>query len=276
VQKILLFFFLGLVLMGKASNASLFPAPDLSQLRLPASVQRENSWHEDLIQVHYENYKKNPKASFCTRPLEMIDTVVLHHSETPATSTPQYINQLHLNRGTAADPWYMIAYSYVINSPYAGSSIPVARLTEGRPLELVGAHAGSNAFVEMDDEQKRLWNEGAILCGKEGERPTIDTAMIRNGKIKANVTTVGVVVNGNYSPFSRTNPSGFSKTNPRYPTLMTQDMIARLSCQLQKKHPRIKNIKWHHYYNATSCPGTIRDYIEQIKLLAKAYGCEFH
>jgi len=230
----------------------------------------------DLIEVSKIDYQRNSKASFCTRPLEMVDTVVIHHSETPSTSTPTYINMLHLNRGTPNDPWYMIAYGYVINSPYAGGSIPKPLVTEGRPMEIVGAHAGSNAFVPMDDEQKKLWDEGKIRCGKEGEEPKVDPALVKDGKIKANVTTIGVVINGNYSPYDkRNNPGGYPKNKPRYPTKATQDMIARLACQVQKKHPKVKNIKWHNYYQSTSCPGTIKNYIGQIKALAKEYGCEF-
>lgn len=205
----------------------------------------------------------------------MVDTIVLHHSETPNTSTPEFINELHLNRGAPTDPWYMIGYSYVLNAPYGNETIPRARITEGRPLSIVGAHAGSSAFVTMDQVQSRLWNEGKIVCGKKGGVFKVDPAQLSSGKIKANVTTIGLVVIGNYAPFSRENPNGYSHQNPRYPTESTIDMIARMSCQLQIKFPRIKHIKWHNYYHATTCPGNIKDHIEMIKLKAKEYGCEF-
>jgi len=241
---------------------------------LPRSETPE--WPEELIDIKYVDYKRNTHASFCTRPTEMIDTIVLHHSETSSTTTALQINNYHLARGTANDPWYMIAYTYVINSPYAGGSIPKPLLTEGRPIEIVGAHAGSNAFIPMDEVQKKLWEEKKVLCGKENQVPTFDPSGVKNGKIKANFTTVGVVVNGNYAPYSKHNPGGYSKRSPRYPTDDTQDMIARLSCQLQKKYPRIKNIKWHNFYNATTCPGSIKSYIGKIKTIAKGYGCEFN
>lgn len=207
----------------------------------------------------------------------MVDTIVLHHSETPSGTTPREINRFHLNRGTPDDPWYMVAYSYQVNTPYAGNTRPSPRVTEGRPLDIVGAHAGSNAFVPMDAEQKRMWDEGQIVCGKEGGDFTVDRGLLDSrGRIKANVTTVGIVVIGNYAPFSRYNPNGYSARNPRLPTQNTLDMLARLSCQLQKKYPRMKNIKWHSLYHPTTCPGKIKDYVGQIRTMARGYGCEFN
>jgi hypothetical protein len=233
-------------------------------------------WPIEYSKIEKVNYQRNTKASFCKRPVEIVDTIVLHHSETPSTDSPERINEFHLARGTKEDPWYMIAYSYVINTPYAGASTPRARVTEGRPLDIVGAHAGSNVFVPMDAEQKKMFDDGKVTCGKEDGDFKPDPTLIQNGKIKANVTTIGLVVFGNYSPFSKSYPNGYSKKNPRYPTKQTQDMIARMSCQLQKKYPRMKNIKWHNFYHSTSCPGTIKDYIGQIKALARKYGCEFN
>lgn len=226
----------------------------------------------DIKKVEYE---RNPKATFCKRPVEMVDTIVLHHSETPNTDTPERINQYHLARGTKDDPWYMIAYSYVINSPYSGSSVPAQKVSEGRPMDIVGAHAGSNAFVPMDEDQQKMWDEGQITCGKENGVFKVDPTFVKDGKIKANVTTLGLVINGNYAPFSKTNPNGYNPKNPRYPTQSTQDLIAKTSCQLQKRYPKIKYIKWHNMYNATTCPGNIKNYVPRIIELARKYGCEF-
>jgi hypothetical protein len=234
------------------------------------------NWPVDLVDIENVSYERNSEATFCKRPEEMIDTIVLHHSETPSTDSPERLNEYHLARGESSDPWYMIGYSYVINSPYPGAGIPRSRVTEGRPLNLVGAHAGSNIFVPMDDEQKKMWDEGKVICGKESTEFSVDPSLIKDGRIKANVTTLGLVVTGNYSPFSKTNPNGYSKKNPRYPTAETQDLAARLSCQLQKRYPRIKNIKWHSFYHSTSCPGSLKNYIGQIKALARKYGCEFN
>lgn len=232
-------------------------------------------WPIEYTKIEKPVYERNSRASFCKRPVEMVDTIVIHHSETPSTDTPERINNLHLVRGSKNDPWYMIAYSYVINSPYAGGSTPRTRVSEGRPLDIVGAHAGTGIMVPMDDVQKKLWADGKVTCGKEGGEFKVDPKLERNGMITANTSTIGLVVIGNYSPFSKTNPNGYPANKPRYPTLATQDLIARTSCQLQKKYPRMKNIKWHSYYHATSCPGTIQQYLSQIRTLARKYGCEF-
>jgi N-acetylmuramoyl-L-alanine amidase len=233
-------------------------------------------WPIEYTTIERIKYETNPNATFCKRPTDMIDTIVLHHSETPSTDTPERINALHLERGTPQDPWYMIAYSYTLNTPYAGALVPKQKVTEGRPIDLVGAHAGSNIFVSMDEEQKKMWDQGKITCGKENGEFKIDPTLVSDGKIKANVTTIGLVVIGNYAQFSRTNLNGYARSKPRYPTKSTQDLIARMSCQLQKKYPRIKNLKWHNFYHNTTCPGTIKQYIEKIKTLARKYGCEFN
>lgn len=237
---------------------------------------QESEWPVELITVNKVNYQRNSRASFCMRPIEMVDTIVFHHSETPTTTTPIEINQMHLNRGSNADPWYMVAYSYVMNTPYPGQTAPIAQIAEGRPLDIVGAHAGSDAFVEMDEEQQRMWNEGRILCGKEGGEFKLDPKQLKNGKIKANVTTIGLVIVGNYAKFGRDNPNGWTDRNPRYPTKNTLEMLARMSCQLQKKHPRMKKLSWHNFYNQTSCPGNIKDHVVQIRELAKGLGCDFN
>ncbi len=231
----------------------------------------------NLIKIQSVDYPRNRKASFCKRPLEMLDTIVFHHSETPPTQTPLQINDLHLNRGTPSDPWYMVAYSFQVNAPYTGSSTPVPGVFEGRPLDLVGAHAGSDVFVPMDPEQKRMWDEGQIVCGKENGEFKIDPYQLnRVGNIKANVTTLGIVVIGNYAPFGRDNPNGYRPSKVRNPSSDLQDMLARTSCQLQKKYPRMKYIRWHNFYHSTSCPGNIKNFVPQIRALAKGYGCEFN
>lgn len=234
-------------------------------------------WPLELVSINKVDYPRNRRASYCKRPVEMVDTIVFHHSETPTSTTPLQINQMHLNRGTAADPWLMVAYSYQVNAPYPGSSTPAVQITEGRPLDLVGAHAGTGVFVPMNADERRMWDEGQIVCGVEGGNFSVDPAQLdRNGNIKANVTTIGVVVIGNYAPFSRDNPNGYRPSKPRYPTAATLDALARLSCQLQKKYPNMKNLKWHSYYHPTSCPGSIKNYIGQIKTLARGFGCEFN
>ncbi len=233
-------------------------------------------WPVELVKIEKVKLDRNSQASFCVRPLEMIDTIVFHHSETSSTTTAEWINDFHLSRGSAENPWYMIAYSYSVNSPYEGMKLPSLRVVEGRPLELVGAHAGTDAFAPMDEEQKELWDQGKIKCGKENQDFQVNPRLVKEGSIKANVTTVGVVIIGNYAPFSTTNPSGYSPDAPRYATEQTQDVLARLSCQLQKKYKKIKYLKWHNFYHPTTCPGTIKEYVHGIIMMARKYGCEFN
>jgi hypothetical protein len=253
------------------SASNLVDIPDLGHFLKPNSSE----WPVELVKIHKENYPTNSEASFCIRPAEMVDTIVLHHSQTSPQTSAMKINEMHLERGSAADPWYMIAYNYVVQAPYPGGRFPSAKVTEGRPIEIVGAHAGSSAFVQMNNHQLSLWNEKKILCGKEGQEGQVDLKIFKNDYIKANVTTLGVVLTGNYAPFSPLNPGGYSRRSPRYPTQSTQELLGKLSCQLQKKYPRIKYIKWHNYYSPTSCPGTLKNFISQIRAHAKRYGCEF-
>ena len=245
-------------------------------LFVTSALTQTDEWPVEFTKIEKVKYERNLKAKLCKRPMEMVDTIVVHHSATPSTFTPQKINQLHLERGTTDNPWYMIAYSYAINSPYLGNSFPELKVTEGRPLNLVGAHAGSDAFVPMTEEQKKIWSEGAVTCGRENEEFKVDPELLRNGRIKANVTTIGLVVIGNYSPFTRLNPMGFSPEIPQHLVEKGQDLTARISCQLQKKYPGIKYIKWHNFYMPTICPGTIQNSIETIKTLTRKYGCSFN
>ena len=238
-------------------------------IQLPRPILPD--WPLKLIDIKTDiNYKRNKSVEYCKRPVEILDTIVFHHSETPPSRTAQDMNQYHIDRG-----WYMGGYSYVVNSAYEGTSSPAPLVSELRPLDLVGSHAGTEVFVPMDNSQKEIWDSGKVVCGKEGGDFKVDPEQIKGDKIKANVTTLGVVVVGNYAPYSRQNPSGYPASKPRYPSDQTQDMLARLSCQLQKKYPAMKNIRWHNYYHSTDCPGTIKKFIEQIKAKAKGYGCDF-
>lgn len=235
-----------------------------------------SEWPFDYIKIEKPDYRRNDKATYCTRPIEMLDTIVLHHSASPSTSTPQEINNYHVNRTSDGDPWYMIGYSYTISSPYKGQKLPKPKVSEARPIEIAGSHAGSEAFVPMTEEQKKMWDDGKVLCGKTGGTFEVDQKLVMDGKIKANVTSLGVVVLGNYAPFSKWNPSGYAPGKPRYPTKETLDMAARLSCQIQKKYPNITKLHWHSMYRSTDCPGTLKQNVEDIKKIAKGLGCNFN
>jgi hypothetical protein len=256
----------------------------MSQLLYEGEAQKADLLQDDLIDVQEVSYLRNEKATFCMRPTEMVDTIVIHHSETPPTSTPKEINDYHVDRNRdTKDPWYMIAYSFVINSPYDGMDLPVPKASVGRPFEIVGAHTGSNIFVPMDAVQSKLWAEKKIVCGNKTEMK-FNPALVKNKKIKANVTTIGIVVIGNYAAYDRViNPGGYNASiETRNPSLNTIDMVARLSCQLQKKYPRIKNLTHHSNYHSTSCPGNFykidpkKNNMVKVQQKAKEYGCDFN
>lgn len=232
---------------------------------------------DPLVEIVPTTLETNPKASYCKRSMDIVDTIVLHHSETPSTSTVEEINEFHLNRGTPEDPWYMIAYHYVVHSPYAGEKNPEKKIFQGRPIDLVGAHAGSDAFEPVDATKRKLLEENPTSCGKEGGVFSPNPDMIIDGKkTKTNNTSVGIVVMGNYSPFSRSNPNGYPRNKVRNPTEDAIDQVARLSCQLQRKYPGITRIRWHNFYKATSCPGNIQKYVQTIRDKAGSYGCKFN
>jgi hypothetical protein len=270
----MLFLFMALIFSAQAQDC--FLCPPLKDWRWFLPQAPFSEWPVEFVKMNKEEYPRNENASYCLRPTEMVDTIVIHHSETPSTETAMNINRFHLNRGTPEDPWYMIAYSYVINTPYPGASTPSPKVTEGRPMEIVGAHAGSNAFVPMNEEQQKMWDEGKITCGKTGGEFKVDMNLLRDGRIKANVTTIGLVVIGNYAQFSRSNPNGYAANKPRIPTNQTLELVAKTSCQLQKRYPNIKTIKWHNFYQSTTCPGILKNYVAQINTIAKGLGCDFN
>jgi hypothetical protein len=269
LTKILLLLILAFSFEATAQDCIGCPPSPIPYQELPLP-----EWPLQLIEVEHVNYPTNPKATYCKRPEEMVDTIVIHHTAGFESKSPLDINRLHMNQGSAADPWYMAAYTYFVNASYSGNTNVRLRVTEGRPLNIVGAHAGSNIFVPMNETQRKIWNSGAITCGRD-DHFSPSPSLVRNGRIKANVTTIGIAVIGNYSPFSRSNPTGYNPRRPRYPTQQTLDMLGKISCQLQKKYPNMKEIKWHSYYHPTECPGTIKNYINQIKTIARRLGCEF-
>lgn len=227
-----------------------------------------------LIKIKPVKYPTREVATYCIRPPEIVDTIVFHHSETRNSDTPLRINEYHLDRGTPTDPWYMVAYSYLLTAPYlAASKDPKSEAFFGRPLKFVGAHAGSGIYVPMDENQKRIWESGEVKCGHTNEW-VYDPSLVKDGKIKANVTTIGVVIIGNYAPGGPSNPNGSGKLG-RTPTANLIDMFARLSCQLQKENPNMKRLAYHDQYHRTSCPGTLKNYMKTIQAKAKGYGCDF-
>ncbi len=247
---------------GSYSNYNTNPAP--------------SRWPIELIKIQNVNYRKDENAEFCYRPPEIVDTIVLHHSNTSPSVTAYELNDMHIDRSSEGKPWYMIGYSFVVNSAYPGFQQPPTVVSAGRPLNIVGAHAGTNIYVPMSRAQSQAIKDGKVTCGKKGETFAFNSKLVEGNKISANVSTIGVVVVGNYAPYSkRTNPTGFRPGHAIVPSEGTKDAIARTICQLQKQYPRMKSIKWHSYYHSTDCPGTVKDAISDIISRAKRLGCDF-
>ncbi len=243
--------------------------PPLSSVPLPTVTLPEVL--PSLIDIKKVSYQRRSSVKHCKRPIDLVDTIVLHHSESSSQNSPQRINSYHLDRG-----WYMGGYTYLVNSPYRGESTPASVVTEGRPPELVGAHAGTDAYVPMRPKDKDAWNAGQILCGVEGGQFSPDSAELIRTKIvggqrveymKANVTTIGVSVIGQY----------FGNAPRFQPTSNTLDMIAKLICRLQKENPNMVNLRVHNNYHPTDCPGNLgkASNLSYIVQKAQSYGCNF-
>lgn len=232
---------------------------------------------EPLVVVQAPYYPRNADASFCRRKAEIVDTIVFHHSQTTANTTPVEINEMHLERGTASDPWLMIGYHFTINSPYVDSPHYKTYVSSGRPLHIAGSHAGSDVYSKVTPETKLLLSEkDSVRCGTEtGVVSEADDKFNPDGFAKANYTTVAIVLIGNYFVRNQSNPGGYPIGKERYPTGRAIDTAARLACQLQRDNPRIQFIKWHSFYRATSCPAKVRERIQAIINQAEKYGCKF-
>lgn len=231
----------------------------------------------NLIPIEVERYTRNTKATWCRLNPRVFDTIVFHHTQTTSTTTPQQINQLHLNRGTPEDPWLMIGYHFVINSSYGRGPLVTTRVTQGRELSMAGSHAGSTAYTKVSAQtQTALEQDDSVLCGpQDGPLEIPKDKFDAEGLAKANYHTIAVAVIGNYVERSRDNPGGYPMGAPRYPTEDTLDASARLACQLQKQYPRLKKLSYHSFYRATSCPGLIEKRLRDIIARAKGYGCQF-
>ncbi len=231
----------------------------------------------NLIPVETVSYDRNEQASFCRLSSKVFDTIVFHHTQTTSTTTAQQINQLHLNRGTPQDPWLMIGYHFVINSSYGRGPLMNTRVTQGRDLLIAGSHAGSMAYTNVSPmTREALEKDESVVCGpKNGPLQIPNDKFNSQGEAKANYHTIAVAVIGNYVARGSDNPGGFPPGTPRFPTNETIDASARLACQLQKKYPRLKNLSYHSFYRATSCPGLIEKRLKEIIQRAKELGCHF-
>lgn len=247
--------------------ARLLPSPLAAPLR---------KLMEPLIPIEQPVLRTNPAAKQCYRNESMVDTIVFHHSSSSPAQSIQTINEGHLNRYSPGDPWHMIGYHYTINAPYAGTSGAI-KVSQGRPFNLSGAHVGSDSYASMSTSTRDLLaKNNSVVCGSPGRPYAVpDDRFNAQGQGKGNYTTVGVVIIGNYAQRSASNISGYPVGKPRYPSDATIEAAGKLACELQRRHPRITKMSWHNAWKQTACPGTVKARIEQIKVVARRFGCTF-
>src|SRR5690606_8741380 len=116
---------------------------------------------EDLV-IEKPNYKTNDGiATFCRRDPNVADTIVIHHTATSYTHSAESINNMHLQRKTGSEHWYMVGYNYLVKQEnYSSDSI---RLIEGRPIDMSGSHAGGS--IKPSAETLKVINKEDVSCG---------------------------------------------------------------------------------------------------------------
>lgn len=263
---------------------------------------------EEPFKVHDYAYKNiNTLGSYCERDPKLADTVVIHHSGTRAEATPQDLHDLqvvsHENDRDAAgraDPWYMIGYNYVIQANYDESDTQEPKVYRGRPENVKGAHAGGYVNMsQVDPKVQELLKNAQFQCGwnEDGDAEHgIDKLspnavaqtqrQIQDGYVSANITSVGVLVTGNYAPDiigNTLNIGGYPANGAvRYPTEGTLRASAKLICSMRSGNfPNLRKITDHNYIkikkamadgglpNGTCCPGTVYYRMNRILELTK-------
>tara|TARA_Y100000782_G_scaffold75168_1_gene81114 strand:- start:26748 stop:28433 length:1686 start_codon:yes stop_codon:yes gene_type:complete len=266
------------------------------------------------IKIRDYDYKNiNHAASYCKRNPNVVDTVVIHHSETQNTASPQLIHNIQVvahedsvDKNGKASPWYMIAYNYVVSAEYEGEGKELPKVYRGRPKDMKGAHAGGYVDIDkMNPEAKKALFNSSPSCGLNTDKDPshiIDVQDYRaqrtyqknlnKGIASANLTSVGVLVIGNYAPDivnNALNPTGYpSDGPPRFPSTDALRSSAKLICQLRRdEHPNLTKITDHNYikikrnyekgkrYAGTCCPGTVYLKMQKLYELTKEECPEF-
>lgn len=102
------------------------------------------------ISIEKPALKTNPSSSHSSRKISAIKRIIIHHSATTSGDVVSF-NNYHIN----TNGWYMVGYHYVIKKD--------GTIQQGRPLTVVGAHAGNNNYDSV----------GICLVGNfEKEKPT--------------------------------------------------------------------------------------------------------
>ncbi|MAZ47146.1 MAG: hypothetical protein CME65_01200 [Halobacteriovoraceae bacterium] len=244
----------------------------------------------DNTEVELTDYPRNDRAesTYCLRNPDLISMIVIHHTETPSSSTPQYINEIHLDKVSGGEPWYMVGYNYLISESFNPGEVSVV---QGRPPNIKGAHAGGYT-PPLSAEERAFYADKTIMCGNRHigftEVPVLSTdlpqhnQMNSEGGLSGNLISYGIAVVGNYAPRSYREISGIITPVNLYASPVTPpvslDVLRRtatVACDLQKENPNIRTIVPHRYFKYTKCPGSIMNNLQTIANLAQAQGCQF-
>ena len=278
-------------------------SPNLSnQLNLIGSIlnqseslllERPNLQMGDNTEIQLTDYERNdnPQTTYCLRDPDLVSMIVIHHTKTRPNTTPQMINQMHLDEGTESDPWYMMGYNYLVSETFVPGEISVV---QGRPPNIKGAHAGGYT-PPLTREQREFYADKTIMCGNRHVgftevpvlRPYNDNnsfnQMNTAGGLSGNLISYGISVVGNYAPVGYREISGIiTPTNlyadPGAAAAVSLDVLRRaatLACDIQKENPNVRTIVPHRYFKPTKCPGYLMNNLQTIVNIAANQGCQF-
>jgi hypothetical protein len=219
----------------------------------------------------YENTALTPRKgkTFCHVRDDAIVGIVIHHSATSNKLSEEELNEMHL-----ATDFDMIGYHFTVS--HRNNSIEVH---EGRPRSIEGSHAGHKRRINIkDSDMLNLYqNENMLSCNHQHDDTNIvfNQKMDMNGaRALANYTTKGIVVLGNYEPFSATNITGYDPASPPVVDSSIIQAVATTVCELKRQYKNLRYIYGHRDIQDTVCPGRILyPRIADIINAAKSMGC---
>lgn len=258
----------------------------LSKILKDPNLLKQSPPERPKAKIYKLNYKVNPKATFCRRDPQMASMIVIHHTGESSEIDPIRINNNHIEASTRGEPWYQISYNYILNDNFQGATASSPKVFEGRAPNIKGAHAGGYTEPLTREERKRL-ERFPISCGNEeiGFKPvSLASQLNKRGGVSGNLVSFGVAVSGNFNEVKIPEIGGVAvpetintdQLGVSLPSLESIKKVATLSCQLQKKYPRIKRIVPHSYFKVTDCPAAaLALYFEEIKKETEKQGCKF-
>lgn len=274
------------LLLGLADVVTIKDLNMIEQPEIPVIIPPDTRDEVDKLEVTKINYDVNPdpKATYCLRDPNVIDTLIIHHTGEEKDVGPELINQGHVGRSTDGDPWYMIGYNYIVSEQHHGATADSPTVIQGRPPEMRGAHAGGYTR-KLSKERRDELSEYKIKCGRDDKFiETNMSAEFKYKRISGNITSLGIAVLGNYeTKYTSTvggvtlikNVSGSKKF--KFPSDIILTKVAQLACKIQRQYPNVKRLVPHSYFKATNCPGSIIAKLQTITNLANSYeGCNFN